>query len=365
MAESVVQIRWAYSNKRQSAYQTESPSGDLTQSHPFVGADMGEHTPNMSDNAQQYGKGHEFATRNEILSWESMFRRSFQATTKILGWAFAFHCGSVSTTNLGGGAYEHVCEYQDPLGTGYYGSGRQQPVATIYELVASNLLRIFPSMAVKAVEVTGQQNDWVLCAMEMQGSGSMRRIQPSDFTWPDSTDPALGGEGTLLRNASLLFEHGVYGGTQDDVSCDVRSFRFRSEYAYFDTDGYCPGSGYLVSGDPHSGQIRNKLEFARRAVVFEFVVKAPSTNNVMFTRLEAATKMAATLTVTGDEIGSSGFDHLLKIEIPQLNYRAVPIGADGDQIIYSASTIVFYDNAEANPWKVTVNNQFASYLVSS
>jgi hypothetical protein len=169
----------------------------------------------------------------------------------------------------------------------------------------------------------------------------------------------------LLRNASLLFEHGTYGGAQADESCNIRSFRFRSEMAYFDTDGYCPGSGYLTSGDPHSGQIRNKLEFARRAVVFEFVVKAPSTSNVMFTRLEAATKMAATLTVTGDQIASTGYYHSLVIAIPQLNYRTVPIGADGDQVIYSVSTIVFYDQAEANPWKVTVQNQFAAYLASS
>ena len=100
--ESAVQLNWAYSNKRQSAYATELDPADVDQSHPFVGADFGEHTPNMSDNTALYGKGHEFPTRNEILSWSSSFRRQFQASSKILGWAFAFHLGDVTTTNLGG-----------------------------------------------------------------------------------------------------------------------------------------------------------------------------------------------------------------------------------------------------------------------
>ena len=150
--ESVVQIKWAYSNKRQSAYATETPSGDMNQSHPFTGADMGEHTPNMSDNAAMYGKGHEFATRNEILSWDTTFRRAFQATTKVLGWGWAFHLGKCTTSALGGGAFRHLMEYMEPTlaAEGYYGSSRQQPVVTIYEQVASNLLRIFPSMQIKA-----------------------------------------------------------------------------------------------------------------------------------------------------------------------------------------------------------------------
>lgn len=363
MAESIVAIRWAYSNTRQTAYQTENPSGQMTQSHPFMNADMGVHEAVASDNAAHYGKGHEFATRDEHLSWNTSFTRTFQATTKILGWAFAFHTGNVTTTALGGGAYNHVFEYMDPInGTGYYGSPRQLPVTTVYELVASNLVRVFPSMLVKTIEVTGSQNDWVMLTLEMQGSGMHRRLAPSGVTFPNSTLATTGGEGTLLRNASLLFEHGPSGTVLSDFSCDVRSFRFRSEYALFDDDGYCPGSGYLISGNARSGQIRNKLEIARRAVVFEFVVKAPSAANVIFDRFEQSVTLGARLTITGEQIGSSGFFHLLEIYLPQLRYRAVPIGADGDQIIYSASTVVMYDDTEANPWTARVRNQFSAYL---
>ena len=357
MAESVVNIRWAYPVKRQSAYATAQANGDITQSHPFLGADMGEHTANMSDNAAHYGKGHEFATRNEMLSWDSMFRRQMHATTKAVGWALAFHTGSVVTTPLGGGNYSHAFEYQDPLGTGYYASGRQQPVFTVMEQVGSNLARRWPSMAVKAVELTGQRNDWVILTTELQGSGMMTRIAPSSFTWPDPTDVAFGGEGVLLRNASLLFEHGP-SGSLADLSCDVRSFRWRSEYQYFDTDGYCPGSGYLTSGDPSSGQIRNKLEFARRAVIFEFVADL-TTSNLPFERLEGNILLSAQLTVEG-----STSPHEIVINIPQLKYRAVPIGTDGDRITLAISTVVFYDQATANPWTATVVNTTPEYLAT-
>ena len=57
--ESTVALRWAFSPKRQAAYGTALAVADLTLSHPFEGADFGEHTPNMSDNAALFGKGRE------------------------------------------------------------------------------------------------------------------------------------------------------------------------------------------------------------------------------------------------------------------------------------------------------------------
>jgi hypothetical protein len=364
MAQSVVGIAWAYPLKRQSAYATATPNVDITQSHPFTGADFGEHTPNVSNNAEHYGKGHEFATRNEILSWDSMFRRQFHATTKIVGWGGAFHLGDVTSSSLGGGAYNHLMEYQDPNGAGYYGSGRQQPVFTIMERTTSALVRRFPSMQIKAFELTGQLNDWAILTLEMQGSGMMSRIVPSSYTFPDSTDEAFGGEGSgLLRNASLLFEAGVSGSLQD-VSCDVRSYRFRSEYQYFEAEGYCPGSGYLTSGDPTSGQIRNKLEFSRRAVMLEMQLQA-GTSNTIFEWLEQNTLLSAQFTLNGGEIASSGIDHEVLVVVPRLRYATIPISADGDLITFAVATSVFYDQTEANPFSLRVRNSTAGYLASS
>ena len=100
-------------------------------------------------------------------------------------------------------------------------------------------------------------------------------------------------------------------------------------------------------------------------MVFEFVVKAPSTNNQIFDRHEQSVTLQARLTVTGEQIASSGFYHQLVINVPQLRYRSVPVGADGDQVIYSVTTIVMYDQTEANPWTAQVQNQFSSYLTSS
>lgn len=360
MAESVVGISWAYSNKRQSAYATANPDVDIDQSHPFEGADIANHVPLMSDNAAMFGKGHEFATRNEILSWDVTFRRAFHATTKILGWAFAFHTGKVTTTSLGGVpiAYSHVCEYQDPNGTGYYGSGRQQPATTIVEQVTSGLTRKFPSCQVQAIEVTGTLNDWIRVSMDLKGSGKKTQVAPSAFTMPTST------EGSLLRHASLLFSHGV-SGSLADTSCDVRSFRFRSEMQYFDTDGYCPGSGYQTSGDPTSGQIRNKLEMARRAVMFEFVARA-SSDNTYFTRLDGSIETSALLTIDGATI--SGVNaHRLRLNLPRMKYKAVPIGTDGDLITFQVQAVVFMDPTPGldNPWEATVINTTSAYLVSS
>jgi hypothetical protein len=355
--ESIVGLQWAYSNKRQSAYATPNPDVDIDQSHSFEGADIADHVPNTSDNAALLGKGHEFATRLDLLSWDLRFRRSFRASTKNAGWAFAFHLGDVQTTGIGGvptAAYSHLMEYQDPDGSGYYGSGRQQPVSTILEKVTSGLVRKFPSVQVMAVELTGTQGDWAKLAVECIGSG--RKMDGTGFSFPEAID------GEPLRVASLLFEHGV-DPSLTDVSCDVRSFRFRTEHAYAEADGYCPGSGYQTSGDPTSGQIRNKLETTRRAIVLEWVVRA-SSDNTLFTRLEGSIETAALITLTGSAINGSA-DHQIIISIPKIKYRAVPIGSDGDVITYTVQAVLLYDVAIDNPFTVTVVNTTSAYLVSS
>jgi hypothetical protein len=313
-AQSIIGVEWAFPIKRQSAYATANPDADIEHTHPFTGADIIEHNPNMSDNMAQYGRGHEFATRQDIMSWDSMMKRTFTATTKILGWAFAFHLGSLSTTALGGSpsAYSHEMEYQDPFGSGYYGSGRQIPAFTVVERVT------FPSQA-------------------------------------DS-------EGERLRFSSMTFDHGSVGAPAD-VSCDVRSIRFRTEYQMFEQDGYCPGSGYLTSGDPTSGQIRNKLEFGRRAVMLEFTVRADE-NTTLFTRLEAGTELEATMTFEGGLISGAN-RHTLMISVPKLKYRAVPIGTDGDLIVYNVQALVMYDDGIDNPFTVTVDSDETGYLVAS
>jgi hypothetical protein len=357
--ESTVGLNWAFSLKRQSAYATANPDGDLNQSHPFEGADFADNAPNMSDNAAQFGKGHEFATRNAILSWDVRFKRTFQATTKMLGWAFAFHGGKIATTSLGGSptAYSHVIEYQDPNGTGYYGSGRQLPVTTIVERVTSGLVRKFPSCLVQAVEVTGTLNDWVKMAVDMVGSGKKEDLS-SGWAFPASA------EGALLRNASLTFTEGASGLSMSDISCSVRSWRFRSEYQLDENGGYCPGSGYQTPADPTSGQVRGKLEFTRRAVIFEAVLTADSTNHSLFATLLSQGTRSANLAITGSLISGAN-SHALTINIPALVYKAIPIGADGDTVTFALQVVVFYDTAIANPFRVTVVNDTASYLVSS
>jgi hypothetical protein len=470
--ESAVGIQWAYSDKRQSAYPIPNPPADIDQSHPFEGTDIGDHAVNMVDNAALYGKGHEFATREYLLSWDTRFRRQCFLTSKIAGWGFAFHTGKVTTLPLGGTAFQHVMEYQDPNGAGYYGSGRQLPVTTIIERVTSGMVRRFPSMLVSAIELSGSMNDFCRCAMDLVGSGAMNRLPMSgavggsaiigsgangtvtvtDDVVGDSAktievvvapgasaalgaaitgdaitvtlgttavagtpDPtkntatlvaaavhALAGvtavasgtgitpltnaeppkgfagggtafvfptgedanEGERLRNTAMLFEVGPEGeAVPPENSCDVRSWRFRSEYALAEADGYCPGSGYFIPGNPLSGQIRNKLEFLRRAVLLEWVVRA-SSDNTIFTQLEGLVNLSAKITLTGAAIAGSAF-HEVVIDVPAINYRAIPIGVDGDLITYSVQTVIRWSDDLQNPYEVSINNDTPEYLVAS
>lgn len=369
MAESVVGLQWAYPVKRQSAYGTVTPLGDLLQTHPFEGASFIEHTPNIVDNAALLGKGHEFATRSDILTWDSMMKRQFFATTKILGWALAFHFGYKSTTTVtNGGAspsgYTTTFSHQNPNGSGYYSSGRQQPVFSVVEQVTSGIWRRFYDMQIKAVELTATLGDFLKLSVEAQGSGMKDTL--TGFSFPTQ----VGAEGTRLRFASLNFSHGL-SGSPSDQSCQVRSIRVRSEYQYFDADGYCPGSGYLTAATPSSGQVRNKLEFSKRAILFEFVMRAASADT-FWTKLEAQSDLEATLTFTGSAVNGTT-NHGLVITLPQMRYRAVPISSDGDLITYQVQGIIFANatdngSGEANGTvKMTVSSDInhALLLVSS
>jgi hypothetical protein len=358
-AQSIVGLQWAFPVKRQSAYATANPELDIVETHPFEGADIIEHNPNMSENSAQLGRGHEFATRLDIMTWDTMMRRSFTATSKIVGWAMAFHLGKLTSTNLGGSpsAYQHVMEYQDHNGAGYYSSGRQQPVFTVVEQVTSGYIRKFPSMQIKAVEMTAQLGDWLRLTVEAQGSGMKTTL--SGFSFPDQSV----AEGERLRFAGLTFNHQAVGGGTTDISCDVRSFRFRSEYQYFENDGYCPGSGYLTSADANSGQIRNKLEFGRRACLLEFTVRADASDD-LFDRLEGRTEMEAELIFTGGVISGANA-HKVTLDLPRIRYRAVPIGTDGDLIVYNVQGLLLYDGTMLNPFEVTVVNVTPAMLVSS
>jgi hypothetical protein len=357
--ESTVALQWAYPLKRQADYVTPQPDADLNQTHPFEGADFGEHTPNMVDNAALFGKGHEFATELYLLSWDTRFRRTAFLTSKLAGWAFAFHCGKVTTTAAGTG-FSHVYEYQDHTGAGYYGSGRQLPVFTIMERTTSALLRQFPSMLIAAVELTGAMNDFCRIGMDLVGSGVMHRLPPGSFTFPSGPDAE---EGERLRNTAMMFEVGETGELVA-LGCDIRSWRFRSEYSLAEDEGYCPGSGYLIPGDPTSGQVRDSLEFLRRAVLLEWVVRA-GPDTTIFDQLEQQIEVAALITLEGGEIGAGPERHSVVINVPRLRYRTVPIGADGDIVTYSLTTVILYDYGLQNPYEVTVVNDTPEYLVAS
>ena len=181
------------------------------------------------------------------------------------------------------------------------------------------------------------------------------------FVFPTGEDA---DEGERLRNTAMLFEVGPVGERcPAENSCDIRSWRFRSEYSLAEEDGYCPGSGYLVPGNPLSGQIRNKLEFLRRAVLLEWVVRA-SADNTIFTQLEGLVDLSATITLEGPAIAGAA-SHRVIINVPQLNYRAIPIGVDGDLITYSLTTVIKYDDTLMNPFEVIVVNEEPAYLVAS
>src|SRR5579883_3039293 len=122
--QRIMDVKWAFSAKKQADYATLVPDDSITLAVPVIGSEIFE------------------------LSRDSKYARTMDLSSLAAGWVCAFGMGKVVTTqpNPGGNptAYKHVLTFFDPAT-----AGKQVPVTTIVEKVSSaaNFLRRLESMA--------------------------------------------------------------------------------------------------------------------------------------------------------------------------------------------------------------------------
>src|SRR5579885_84942 len=233
--QRIMDVKWAFSAKKQADYATLVPDDSITLAVPVIGTEIFELSRVQYTDEMRYGKGHEFATTQRELTRDSKYARTMDLSSLAAGWVCAFGMGKVVTTqpNPGGNptAYKHVFTFFDPAT-----AGKQVPVTTIVEKVSSaaNFLRRLESMAISDFTISGKNREVCQVAVNLMGSGKVT-------TGADASFPASLSAVSLLDMGVMTFKLGTQG-APTDLSVRLLDFTLKVTQNLDAANGYAPGS---------------------------------------------------------------------------------------------------------------------------
>ena len=268
------------------------------------------------NDADEYGKGHEFPTATYKTAWDVGVSLEKYLGAEIGSWAVCFGLGKV--VKSGAGPYVYTCTPLIPSA----GDAAELPYLSYVEQIRPGggvvLDRQAVGLAVEAFQISvgsgpGRANSKI--SVELVGSGKVID-SATGITIPAATAEKL------LPSASLtLAINGVdYVTNKNIVSLDTGwKNNIRMDAGFF------PGSGFQTPGDGSTGAIRGRLEFGNRAGNLKFVARFMNGSDE-YTKLKAQTTGTAVVTLTFDASNS------LQLTWQQISYSVVEI-AETDQIL--------------------------------
>lgn len=350
-AQRAVEMQWAFSNNKQSDYDTAVVDGDLTFTHPVREANVAEVNKEFRSDREHYGKGHEFATDIWEVARDVRYSRTVDGSSYILGWLCAYAFGKVATTQPDAtncpNTYNHEMVFFDPDTE----TTAQIPTTTVVEKVtgAANYKRKLLSMALNTLTISAEGFEHLSATAEFIGKGET----------PVSTlsMPALPTVEYLTSNYAVI----ELGDASEVLTTRVRSWSVTINNDLKEARGYFPSSGLY----------RGRMEIGNRSIVPALVLDLDATDDLHADFL-ADTQLSLKIVCEGAlaEGGACTTKHKFEIEFPRLYYTAVPI-EENDGILTYAVTFseesVLYATGDTPAPLVQVNiiNLVDDYLVSS
>jgi len=295
------------------------------------------------NDADEYGKGHEFPTVTYKTAWDVGCTLEKYLSAEIGTWAICFALGKV--VKSGGPNFVYTCNPLIPAN----GDAAELPYLSYVEQIRPGggvvIDRQGVGMAVESFQISvgsgpGRANSKI--SVELVGSGKVID------TATGITMPAATAE-KLLPSASLVLSiNGVnYVSNKNIVSLETgwkNNIRMDS--------GFFPGSGFQTAGDGSTGAIRGRLEFGNRQGNLRFVARFMNGSDE-YTKLKAQTTGTADLTLSYDTNNS------LQLTWQKVAFSVVEI-AETDQILTVAVDCVpLYDSSNGiltAVGKTTVDN---------
>jgi hypothetical protein len=294
MAANVKELILAFSKTAQSAIGTQA--SDLIRVNT-VGQDMADFEPVVEDDADEVGKGHEFAEESFLVAFNATRKLDVYCSAELLAVACAFGLGSGTSNTF------------NPINPVTDTNEIELPTMTLAEAIRPTgtavLNRTFLDMIVSKFSMDlkngpGRANSKLV--MDLVGSGKLG----SAVTFPTSKTQC----NYQLSNSLTATIHGVNYVTEKNFE----SFQFEWDNNPRLDSGYFPGSGFQTDGDSSSGAVRGRMEFGDRKLMCKFVTRLKATSTE-FAKLTA--QSAGTLAV-----GLSGANSTsVAIAMPQIKYK--------------------------------------------
>lgn len=245
---------------------------------------------NTENDAEEFGKGHEYITEVFKTSWDVGGTIEKYLSAEIAAWAMAFGLGKVvkSGTNPN---FTYTCTPPNPSN----GDPVELPFFSFIEQIRPGagvvLDRMAVGCAVESWQISvasgpGRANSKI--TIEFVGSGKL--TEPSGIALPSAIVEKL------LASASLAL---TINGTNYVTNKNIISLEFGGKNNIRMDDGFYPGSGFQTPADSTSGAIRGRMEYGNRQFNLKFVARFVNGSDEL-TKLKAQTSGTAVITLTYD-----------------------------------------------------------------
>ena len=283
---------------------------------------------NTENDAEEYGKGHEFPTQTFKTSWDVSGTLEKYLSAEIAAWAMAFGLGKVvksgTTPN-----FTYTCTPLFPAN----GDAAELPYFSFIEQIRPGAGVVIDRMAVGcAVEgwtiTLGSGPGRANSKINIEFAGSGKLTEPSGITLPAATLEKL------LPSASLaLTINGVDYVTNKNIVSLEMSWKnnIRTDAGFF------PGSGFQTAGDATTGVIRGRLEFGNRQGGLKFTARYDNSSTEL-TKLKAQTTGTATITLTFDTNNS------LAITWQKVAFATAEVGETDQVVTVAVEATPLYDS---------------------
>lgn len=283
---------------------------------------------NTENDADEFGKGHEFPTQSFQTSWDAGSTIEKYLSAEIAAWAMAFSLGKVvkSGTNPN---FTYTCTPLLPAA----GDAAELPYFSFVEQIRPGagivLDRVAVGCAIEGWTISigsgpGRANSKI--NIEFVGSGKL--TEPSGIVVPAATLEKL------LPSASLAL---AINGVNYVSNKNIVSLETSWKNNILMDAGFFPGSGFQTPGDATSGAIRGRLEFGKRQGTLRFTARFEN-GSTELTKLKSQTTGTAVITLTYDANNS------LQITWEKVSFATAEVGETDGIVTVAVECLPMYDS---------------------
>ena len=283
---------------------------------------------NTENDADEFGKGHEFPTQSFQTSWDAGSTIEKYLSAEIAAWAMAFSLGKVVKAGTNPN-FTYTCTPLFPAN----GDAAELPYFSFVEQIRPGAGIVLDRMAVGcAIEGwtisigsgPGRANSKI--NIEFVGSGKL--TEPSGIVVPAATLEKL------LPSASLAL---AINGVNYVSNKNIVSLETSWKNNILMDAGFFPGSGFQTPGDATSGAIRGRLEFGKRQGTLRVTARFEN-GSTELTKLKSQATGTAVITLTYDANNS------LQITWEKVSFATAEVGETDGIVTVAVECLPMYDS---------------------